>query len=313
MPNWEAVTRRIARRKGVDPNLFAAQIGQESHFDPNARSGAGAEGIAQFMPDTARGLGIDPMRPRQALRGAASLMHDYIAKYGVEGALRAYNAGPGNIQKSHGFGETNNYVKSILGQAGHSPGITGASVTPVGVSPMPLQQFAAPNVFETIANLNSMRDSTAMDPLQNQLQQGWELLASLQQSRNQDTGGDPISRATASLNPSGGGVKAATFDGKPVVSSFIPELTWAKQHGWTGTVTSGIRSKAEQLAAAKNFGLQHYGPAGPLGSNHVEGHQGAVDVTEPDLLEAILRKYPGKRLLRRGMADDPVHFSPTGH
>lgn len=105
----------------------------------------------------------------------------------------------------------------------------------------------------------------------------------------------------------------ATFDGKLVLAKFLPELKWARAHGWKGTVTSGVRTKKEQLAAAKHFGLQHYGPAGPLGSNHVEGHRGALDVTDPDGLERVLRKYPGRLRLRRGMADDPVHFSPTGH
>lgn len=119
----------------------------------------------------------------------------------------------------------------------------------------------------------------------------------------------PVTRGTGKRGKS----KVAEFDGKPVLAKFLPELEWARKHGWKGTVTSGVRTKQEQLAAAKRFGLQHYGPAGPLGSNHVKGHRGAVDVSDPDSLEEILRRYPGKRRLRRGMADDPVHFSPTGH
>lgn len=110
------------------------------------------------------------------------------------------------------------------------------------------------------------------------------------------------------VNP--GSVK--TFDRKPVVSWMIPALEYARQHGWKGTVTSGVRSKAEQMAAATRFGLQHYGPAGPLGSNHVAGHSGAVDVSDPDGLERALRSYRGRKPIR-AMKDDPVHFSLTGH
>lgn len=118
---WENYARQQAKKKGVRPGLIVAQIGQESGFDPHAKSPAGALGISQFMPDTARGLGIDPMNPRQAIQGQVNLMANYIHKYGSEeAALRAYNAGPGNIQRSHGFAETNQYVKNILSRAGHA-------------------------------------------------------------------------------------------------------------------------------------------------------------------------------------------------
>lgn len=107
----------------------------------------------------------------------------------------------------------------------------------------------------------------------------------------------------------------ASFDGKPVRQDFAAQLAWARKHGWNGTVTSGFRTKAQQIAAAKSYGLQHYGPAGPLGSNHVFGHRGAVDVTDPGRLNAILDRYPGKRTLiwAGPIIGDKPHFSPTGH
>jgi len=115
-------TRQAATGAGIDPDLFARQINQESGFNPNAGSPAGAQGIAQFMPDTARGLGIDPTDPGQALPAAANLMKSYLAKYGGDWskALAAYNAGPGNVDKYGGvppFDETQTYVKNILGGA----------------------------------------------------------------------------------------------------------------------------------------------------------------------------------------------------
>jgi hypothetical protein len=74
------------------------------------------------MPATARSLGVDP-HSRRAIWAAARLMRGYVDKYGVEGALRAYNAGPGAIQASHGYAETNAYVRNILrgGNGGAAP------------------------------------------------------------------------------------------------------------------------------------------------------------------------------------------------
>jgi hypothetical protein len=116
MANYRAEARRAAARYGLDPGIFERQIQQESTFDPTARSRAGALGIAQIMPATARAWGVDPMNPRQALNAAAKNMASYVKRYGgIENALRAYNAGPGAIQKSKGYAETNHYVKTILG------------------------------------------------------------------------------------------------------------------------------------------------------------------------------------------------------
>lgn len=107
------------------------------------------------------------------------------------------------------------------------------------------------------------------------------------------------------------------LDGKPVSEWIIPILEWARQHGWGGAVTSGYRTPNEQLAAAAGYGLQHYGAAGPLGSNHVKINYpgGAVDVSAAAQLAAILKGYPGKPNLVWGgpVMGDYVHFSATGH
>jgi len=146
MANYRRVARRAARKHGLDPRIFERQIQQESGFNPSARSPAGASGIAQIMPGTAKGWGVDPMNPRAALNAAARNMASYVRKYGsYENALRAYNAGPGNIQRSKGFGETNAYVRTILG--GHDPrklgqpqndgrgGTTGSTTTTTTTTP----------------------------------------------------------------------------------------------------------------------------------------------------------------------------------
>ena len=107
-------------RNGVDPALLAAVARQESGYDPRAVSPAGAQGLMQLMPATARGLGVsDPFDPAQAIDGAARMLHDLIGRFGhVDLALAAYNAGPGAVTRYGGippYPETQHYVESVLG------------------------------------------------------------------------------------------------------------------------------------------------------------------------------------------------------
>lgn len=129
--DYRAIARQKAKKYGLDPHVFERQIGQESGFNPRAVSPAGARGIAQIMPGTAKGWGVDPMNAVAALDAAAKNMAGYVKTYGgYENALRAYNAGPAAIEKSKGYAETNNYVKTILG--GREPG---AKLRPISKAP----------------------------------------------------------------------------------------------------------------------------------------------------------------------------------
>lgn len=125
-PNYYALARQDAIEAGIDPDIFARQINQESGFQPGAVSSTGAIGIAQFMPGTATGLGIDPRNPVQSLKAAAQLMASYYHQYGdYAKALAAYNAGPGAVAYAMQRGgqawrawlprETQNYIVAILG------------------------------------------------------------------------------------------------------------------------------------------------------------------------------------------------------
>ncbi|MDE2098577.1 MAG: transglycosylase SLT domain-containing protein [Patescibacteria group bacterium] len=121
MADYRGLAAADARRFGIDPSIFLRQIAQESGFNPNARSSAGAEGIAQFMPGTAAGYGIDPMNPVQALLAAAKMDSQNLGKYGSYARmLSAYNSGRPDAYKDPNFagGQTYNYVRSILGGKG---------------------------------------------------------------------------------------------------------------------------------------------------------------------------------------------------
>jgi peptidoglycan DL-endopeptidase CwlO len=112
-----------AQQYGVPPSLLAAVAKQESGFDPNAVSSAGAQGLMQLMPGTAAGLGVDPLDPSQAVDGAARLLSGYLSQYGgsVPLALAAYNAGPGAVAEYGGippYAETQAYVTDIMTSLG---------------------------------------------------------------------------------------------------------------------------------------------------------------------------------------------------
>jgi hypothetical protein len=114
---------RAAQRWSVSAHLLAAQLYAESNFNPFARSPAGAQGIAQFMPGTAAAIGLDdPFDPGAAIDAQAHLMRDLLGRFGsVPLALAAYNAGSGAVSGCGcipPYPETRAYVARILGLLG---------------------------------------------------------------------------------------------------------------------------------------------------------------------------------------------------
>lgn len=113
------MAKDAARRHNVPVDLFLRLVQQESNWNPNAVSHAGAMGLAQLMPGTAAVLKVDPQDPAQNLEGGARYLAEQYRTFGTwRLALAAYNAGPGAVQKYGGippFKETRNYVRIIAG------------------------------------------------------------------------------------------------------------------------------------------------------------------------------------------------------
>jgi soluble lytic murein transglycosylase-like protein len=116
---WAAAIDAAAQANGIDGRLLAVLVWAESNFRPDAVSHAGALGLTQLMPGTARGLGVDPHDPTSNLAGGARYLATQLDTFGrVDLALAAYNAGPGRVQQAGNavpdLVETQLYVARVL-------------------------------------------------------------------------------------------------------------------------------------------------------------------------------------------------------
>lgn len=125
-PRYSAKVQELAARFDLSPALIEALVWQESRWREGAVSHAGARGLAQLMPGTARYLGVNPDDPFANLEGGARYLREQLDRFDgdLERALAAYNAGPGRVERAGGIPrirETQLYVAAILGRlASHS-------------------------------------------------------------------------------------------------------------------------------------------------------------------------------------------------
>lgn len=116
---WRGHVAYLAAKYDVSPSLIEAMVWQESRWRTNARSPAGARGLAQLMPGTARELGVNPDDPFANLEGGVRYLRQQLDTFDsdVEKALAAYNAGPARVARAGGvpnIRETQNYVAVIM-------------------------------------------------------------------------------------------------------------------------------------------------------------------------------------------------------
>ena len=119
---FAGATARAAREHLLPAEFLGATLLQESAYDPQALSAAGAIGIAQFMPETAADVGVNPYDPFESIAAAAALIGGYADGYQgryadpYSAALAAYNAGPFAVARYRGvppYTETHEYIALI--------------------------------------------------------------------------------------------------------------------------------------------------------------------------------------------------------
>lgn len=319
MPDYKKAARRAARKYGVDEHVFLNMIRQESGFQPGVSSPKGAQGIAQFIPSTAKAYGVNlhDNRVTDDLEGAARYLRDNLKRTGgnYTKALSIYNSGKPEGYKS--IAETANYVKSILSGVGHAdaPGDSSSSSGPSSRTVTKTRTIPGVDNSDTrkaliLSFLQRRHDPQALIGLASGLREAQDVPAAKASStRTVKVKG----RSSSSDAGTHGGT--ATFDGKPVASWIKPLLEYGREHGWKGTVTSGYRSDAEQKRIYDSGVRPAAKPKayGGGGSNHSRTGflQGAVDVSDAATLDRILRAKHSR--LKFAGAKDPVHFSvPRG-
>lgn len=116
---WQARVAELAAKYDISPALLEAVVWQESRWNEGALSPAGARGLAQLMPVTAREMGVNPHDPTANLEGGARYLRMQLDAFDgdIEKALAAYNAGPARVRRVGGIPrirETQAYVAAIM-------------------------------------------------------------------------------------------------------------------------------------------------------------------------------------------------------
>lgn len=112
---FRAAFEKAAAREQVPLSLLASLASVASEFNPQAVSPDGAIGLFQLMPETAAGLGVNPRKPRQNIRGGAAFLADMLDQFGVtETALAAYRAGPATVRNGTVEPMTEQFVANVM-------------------------------------------------------------------------------------------------------------------------------------------------------------------------------------------------------
>ncbi len=122
--SFESLIQSASQKYDVDADLVKAVIQNESNYEADAVSSAGALGLMQLMPATAESLGVeDPLDPAQNIEGGVKLLRELLNQFGgnLTNTLAAYNAGAGAVMQYGGippYQETQTYVKRVLSTYG---------------------------------------------------------------------------------------------------------------------------------------------------------------------------------------------------
>lgn len=335
---YAPVFNAAGKANRIPPAVLAGVASVESNFGQNqGPSSAGAVGWMQFLPSTAKGLGVNPQDPRQAIFGAAKLLNQYGYQQNPTRAIAAYNAGPGNYQAGLGYAQqVMSEAKRVAGQlgsgsvlagnvGGNSPNTTAAPSPAAPTTSFDQAGFQQAQRQYLVGNYLRQSESSPYDISKSNVPNPTASLARLLPTMPPNRADYTTASAAlqklagnAQLTPHPGVTAAMTaqnlpngiaqYAGKPVAAWIAPILQYAAAHGWKGSVSSGFRTLAQQTAIY-NSGVRP--AAAPGTSNHEQSKfpGGAVDVTNAAQLSAILARSPYAQQLVWAGSKDPVHFS----
>jgi hypothetical protein len=268
---YQPMINDSAQRYGLDPNLLARQLYQESGFRTNAVSPAGAQGIAQFMPATAARYGVNVRDPQSSIEGQARYMSDLTKQFGGNTglALAGYNWGEKNVAQWMAAGanpaampaETRNYVRAITGQPIEG-WISGQRPSPLAMQGQPGGPGTMQGGVErALAAVEAMRTDESVPPAQRQINYEKGLaaikeyrddvvrqtnLADLGQKQRDQTFEDSVIKDRASDSPqiTENEIKTAT-DVSP--ESKMRMLSWVKREDMPEPIAKVSQSNAMDL------------------------------------------------------------------
>lgn len=292
--NYRRLARQKAKKYGINPDYFERQIGAESGFNPRAGSPKGARGIAQIMPGTARGWGVNPNDPVASLDAAAKNMSRYLRAYGGDWrkALAAYNAGPGAVQKYGGvppFAETKNYIAKIIGGGNaKNVGARAGGATLTGV-----KEVRAPRLQP--GKTETDYSSALVDTMLTRRGKGGSLLKSAMARAERD----PAYQIKTPAKAIPGKTKSykVNVDGEPASPTGVKA-----GGGWSGSanIVRGLGSGLGLGVSSAKRARKNTATGGV--SDHFEGNKGAFawdlsgDKAKMDRAFAQLRRKTGKPL-----------------
>lgn len=318
-------TRRAAAETGADPVALLATAIQESGARRYPQPGDGGTSFGPFQFHRGGALGSHPKEWASTYAAALNRAKEFarLKVHGGVGAAAVQRPADRSLY-AQGVQTHLEQARAILARSGPIPAAAApAKVKQVTAGPAPTD---APSAAARAALLQGLLADSPVEDLLGLMQQaqGQGAPASAAPLAVSPPGSGapkptplkskPITPATPNVAPSASDKRVANFEGTPVQAWMLPALAYARQHGWKGRLTSGVRTTELQKTLYARYQAGGNIAAKPGQSNHEIQNGGAFDATDPQQLWDVLQGFKGRRPIWAPTVGlrDSVHFSATG-